>query len=150
MEVRALFCRFVWCADGTNNCLSQHHWGFWVQAHTEGVRTQPGRTRFNCLQDRFISLLQVMHTAKYTELVPSYKKCDSDVNFKTQTVVAHVVKYWSYRAIFFQAFNSLVHRFTGSSSQRMLWRPNCFKFVTDAEFYPTNVEPINQVKSNLS
>jgi len=46
MEVRALFGRNVWCIDITNNCLNQHHRGFWVQAHIEGVRTQPGRTRF--------------------------------------------------------------------------------------------------------
>jgi len=39
-----------------------------------------------------ISLLQVMHTAKYTKVEPSYKNCDIDMYFKTNTVVAHAVK----------------------------------------------------------
>jgi len=44
--LKALFGRFVWRADGTNNCLIYHHRGFCVQAHTKGVQTQPSRTLF--------------------------------------------------------------------------------------------------------
>jgi len=53
------------------------------------------------------------------------------------------------RAIFFQAFNSVIRSFTGSSSQ-------CFEAPTGLSlslmlsFYGTNAEPIDQVKSNLS
>ena len=51
-------------------------------------------------------------------------------------------------AIFFQAFNSVIRSFTGSSSQ-------CFEAPTGLglslmlSFYRTNVEPIGQIKSNL-
>jgi len=44
-------------------------------------------------QDRIISLLQVMHTAKYLEVEASYKNCHTDISFKTKTVVAHAAKY---------------------------------------------------------
>jgi len=50
--------------------------------------------------------------------------------------------------IFFQAFNSVIRNFTGSISQ-------CFEATTAlslslvVNFYRTNVEPIDQVKSNL-
>jgi len=52
-------------------------------------------------------------------------------------------------AIFFQAFSSVIRSFSGSSSQ-------CFKAQTALNlslmlsFYRTNVEPIDQVKSNLT
>jgi len=51
--------------------------------------------------------------------------------------------------IFLQAFNSVIRNFTGGSSQ-------CFKTPTASSlslmlrFYRTSVEPIDQVKSNLS
>ena len=54
-------------------------------------------------------------------------------------------------AKFFQAFNSVIRCFTGSSSQ---WF--CFEVTTALSlslmlsFYRTNEEPIDQVKSNLS
>jgi len=41
----------------------------------------------HCFQDRIISLLQVMHTAKYIEVEPSYKNCHIDIYFKTKTVL---------------------------------------------------------------
>jgi len=44
------------------------------------------------LQDRIINLIQVMHTAKYIEVEPSYKNCHIDIYFKTKTVVAHAAK----------------------------------------------------------
>jgi len=44
------------------------------------------------LQDRIISLLQVMHTAKYTKFEPRYKNYQTDIYFKTKTVVAHAAK----------------------------------------------------------
>jgi len=44
------------------------------------------------LQDRIVSLLQVMHTAKYTKVEPSYKNYHVDIYFKTKTVVAHAAK----------------------------------------------------------
>jgi len=49
----------------------------------------------HCLQDRIISLLQVMHTAKYTNVEPSCKNCHIDIYFKTKTVVAHAAKCWT-------------------------------------------------------
>jgi len=45
-----------------------------------------------CLQDRIISLFQAMHTAKYTQVEPSYKNYHIDIYFKTKTVVAHAAK----------------------------------------------------------
>jgi len=39
--------RNVWRDDITNNCLNLHHRGFWIQAHTAGVQTQPSRTCIN-------------------------------------------------------------------------------------------------------
>jgi len=49
MEVRALFGRNVWRTDRTNNLpkLAPLRFLGSSQAHTEGVQTQPGRTRFN-------------------------------------------------------------------------------------------------------
>ena len=46
----------------------------------------------HCLQDRIISLLQVMHIAKYTKVEPSYKNYHIDIYFKTETVLAHAAK----------------------------------------------------------
>jgi len=52
-------------------------------------------------------------------------------------------------AILFQVFNSVIRNFTGSSSQ-------CFEALSASSlslmlsFYRTNVEPIEQVNSNLS
>jgi len=81
----------------------------------------------HCLQDRIIRLLQVMHTAKYLEVEASYKNCHTDICFKTKTVVAHAAKHWT-RAIFFQAFNSVIRSFTGSSSQcSSASKLNCLK-----------------------
>jgi len=54
-------------------------------------------------------------------------------------------------AIFFQALISIIRSFTGCSSQCF-----CFEAATALSlplmlsFYRTNVEPIDQVKSNLS
>jgi len=39
-------------------------------------------------------------------------------------------------AVFFQAFNSVIRSFAGSSSQCLFRSPNCFKFVADAECLP--------------
>jgi len=36
-----------------------------------------------------------MHTAKYPEVEASYKNCQTDIYFKTKTVVAHVAKCWT-------------------------------------------------------
>jgi len=33
----------------------------------------------HCLRDRITSLLRVMHTAKYTEVEPSYKHCHTNL-----------------------------------------------------------------------
>ena len=49
----------------------------------------------HCLQDRIVSLLQVMHAAKYPEFEASCKNCHTDICFKTKTVVAHVPKCWN-------------------------------------------------------
>jgi len=48
-------------------------------------------------------LLQVVHTAKYTEdeqSYKSYKNCHIDIYFKTKTVVAHAAKCWTLCHIF--------------------------------------------------
>jgi len=50
--------------------------------------------------------------------------------------------------IFFQAFNSVIPSFTGSSSQ-CFEAPTALSLSLMLSFYRTNVEHINQVKSNL-
>ena len=52
-------------------------------------------------------------------------------------------------AIFFQAFNSEIRNFTGNSSQ-CFEAPTALSLSLMLSFYRTNVEPIDQVKSNLS
>jgi len=52
-------------------------------------------------------------------------------------------------AIFFQAFTSIIRSFTGSSCQ-CLETPGALGLSLMLTFYRTNVEPIDQVKSNLS
>ena len=52
-------------------------------------------------------------------------------------------------AIFFQAFNSVIRSFTGSSSQ-CFEAPTALSLSLMLSFYQINVEPIDQVKSNLS
>jgi len=52
-------------------------------------------------------------------------------------------------AIFFQAFNSVIRSFTGSSSQCSK-APTALSLSLMLSFYRTNVDPIDQVKSNLS
>jgi len=51
--------------------------------------------------------------------------------------------------IFLQAFNSFIRNFTGSSSQ-CFEAPTALSLSLMLIFYQTNVEPIDQVKSNLS
>jgi len=46
MEVGALFGRFVWRGINIYD-VTIHSSRFEDQSHTEGVRRQPGRTRFN-------------------------------------------------------------------------------------------------------
>jgi len=57
-----------------------------------GTDVSPSPWLRHCLQDRIISLLQVMHKAKYPEVEESYKNCHTDIYFKTKTVVAHAAK----------------------------------------------------------
>jgi len=52
-------------------------------------------------------------------------------------------------AIFFQAFSSVIRSFTGSSSQ-FFEAPTALSLSLMLSFYRTNVEAIDQVKSNLS
>jgi len=52
-------------------------------------------------------------------------------------------------AIFFQAFNSAIRTSTGSRSQ-CSEAPTALSLSLILSFYRTNVEPIDQVKSNLS
>ena len=52
-------------------------------------------------------------------------------------------------AIFFQAFNSVIRSFTGSSSQ-CFEAPTALRLSLMFNFYQTNMEPTDQVKSNLS
>ena len=51
--------------------------------------------------------------------------------------------------IFFQAFNSVIRNFTGSCSQ-CFEAPTALSLSLMLSFYRTNVEPFDQVKSNLS
>jgi len=57
-----------------------------------GTDVSPSPWLRHCLQDRIISLLQLMHTAKYAKVEPSYKNYHIDIYFKRKTVVAHVAK----------------------------------------------------------
>ena len=50
MEVRALFGRFVWRGISIYEGHNPSFLRFEDQSQTEGVRTQPGRTRFRILQ----------------------------------------------------------------------------------------------------
>jgi len=52
-------------------------------------------------------------------------------------------------AIFFQAFNSVIRSFIDSSSQ-CFEAPTALSLSLMLSFDRTNVEPIDQVKSNLS
>jgi len=52
-------------------------------------------------------------------------------------------------AILFQAFSSVIRSFTGSSRQ-CFEAPTFLSLLLILSFYRTNVEPIDQVKSNLS
>jgi len=51
--------------------------------------------------------------------------------------------------IFFQGFSSVIRSFTGSSSQ-CFEAPTALGLSVMLSFYRINVEPIDQVKSNLS
>jgi len=53
--------------------------------------------------------------------------------------------------IFFQAFNSAIRSLTGSSSQYFCFEaPTALSLSFMLSLYRTNVEPIDQIKSNLS
>jgi len=52
-------------------------------------------------------------------------------------------------AIFFQAFSSVIRSFTDSGSL-CFEDPTALSLSLMLSFYRTNVEPIDQVKSNLS
>jgi len=52
-------------------------------------------------------------------------------------------------ALFFQAFSSVIRRFTGSSCQ-CFEAPTALSLSLMLSVYRTNVELIDQVKSNLS
>jgi len=43
-----------------------------------GTDVSPSPWLRHCLQDRIISLLQVMHTGKSTKVEPNYKNCHID------------------------------------------------------------------------
>ena len=89
-----------------------------------------------------------MHTAKYPEVEASYKNYHTDIYFKTKTVV-DMQRNIEPSAIFIQAFNSVIRNFAGSSSQ-CFEAPTALSLSLKLSFYRTNVEPIDQVKSNLS
>jgi len=79
----------------------------------------PSNWRRQCLQDRIVSLLQVMHTAKTTKVEPSYKSCHNDICFKTKTVVAHAAKCWTWHARFFTC--DFITDWSIASYQEILW-----------------------------
>jgi len=90
-----------------------------------------------------------MHTAKYTKVEPSYKNYHIDIYFKTKTVAA-MQRNVEPSDIFLQEFNSVIHNFTGSSSQCFEAPLTALSLSLMLSFYRINVEPIDQVKSNLS
>jgi len=55
----------------------------------------------------------------------------------------------NHSAIFFQAFHSVIRSFTSSSSQ-LFEAPTALSLSLMLSFYRSNVEPIDQFKSNLS
>ena len=61
----------------------------------------------------------------------------------------HMQRNVEHRAIFFQAFNSVIRSFTGSSSQ-CFEAPTALSLSLMQSFYRTNMESIDQVKSNLN
>ena len=87
-----------------------------------------------------------MHTTKYTKVEQSYKTMTYASKQKLQL---HMQRNVEASDIFLQAFNSVIRNFTGSSSQ-------CFEDTTALSlslmlsFYRINLEPMDQVKSNLS
>ena len=89
-----------------------------------------------------------MHTAKYPEVEASYKNCQTDIYFKTKTVV-DMQRNVEPSAIFFQTFNPVIRSFTGSSSQ-CFEAPTTLSLLLILSFYRTNLVPVDQVKSNLS
>jgi len=97
----------------------------------------------HCLQDRIISLLQVMHTAKYPEVDASYKNCHTDIYFKRKTVGAHSAKCWTHCHIF-PSIQFVIRSFTGSSSQWFCFEvPTALSLSLILSFYRTNMEPID-------
>jgi len=91
-----------------------------------------------------------MHTAKYPEVEASYKNCHTDIYFKTKTVV-DMQRNVEPSVILFQAFKSVIRSLAGSSSQCFCFEaPTALSLSLKLSFYRINVEPIDQVKSNLS
>jgi len=88
-----------------------------------------------------------MHTAKYIEVEPSYKTVILTYTSK-QKLHLHMQRNIEPSAIFFQAFNSVIRNFTGSINQ-CFETPTALSLSLMLSFYRTNVEPTDQVKSNL-
>jgi len=88
-----------------------------------------------------------MHAAKYPGVEASYNY-HIDICFKTKTVV-DMQRNVEPSAIFLQAFNLVIRNFTSNSSQ-CFEAPTALSLSLMLSFYRTNVEPIDQVKSNLS
>jgi len=82
-----------------------------------------------------------MHRAKYPEVEESYENCHTDIYFKTQTGVAHAAKCWTQCHIFPSIQFSHTQCFEA---------PTALSLSLMLSFYRTNVEPIDQIKSNLS
>ena len=102
----------------------------------------------HCLQDRIISLLHVMHTAKYLEVEASYKNCHTDICSKqnrscTCSEILNPVPYSSKHSI--QSYAALPVAVANASKPQLLQ-----SLSQMLSFYRTNVKPIDQVKSNLS
>jgi len=98
------------------------------------------------IQDRIISLLQVMHTAKYPEIEASYKNCHMLQNKNcscTCNKVLNPVPYFSKHSI--QSYAALPVAVARASKPQLLQ-----SLSPMLSFYRTNMEPIDQVKSNLS
>jgi len=92
----------------------------------------------HCLQDRIISLLHVMHTAKYTKVEPSYKNCHIDIYFKaknTSSEMLNPVPYFSKHSI--QSYETLP---VAVATSQCFEAPAALSLSLMLSFYRTNVE----------
>jgi len=105
----------------------------------------------HCLEDRIISLLQVIHTTKYTDVEPSYKNCCIDIVLQNKNrsciciEMLNPVPYLSKHSI--QSYATLP---AVVATSQCFETPTALSLLLMLSFYRTNLEPIDQVKSSMS